>query len=216
MTDAASNLCKTPGISSGGELEGSTMKQHLTFLIRFLESEYATTLEEARNLVQHGEITFALLWAIFVPGEVILARCRTTGEPRAFRLRKIEKKCRPFTSEFYWHLTSEYVEGADDPSAAGEQFGLASYAMEIEDFDGVQKIAELTAFPIKYHANAIDIGQKLMHRGRKWVKLFGIHHKQYSGLAYWNRRPGPAWVNGRIMIDRRKHFILYYRTYLSM
>ncbi|KAF7344208.1 p-loop containing nucleoside triphosphate hydrolase protein [Mycena venus] len=225
MAEAASNLRNITGISSEGNTEGNTKKEHLTFLIGCLESEYATTLEKVRNLVQHGEITYDLLWAIFVPGEELFARCDLTGEPRAFLLRKIRRERispqdkehwehipRPPQDKEQWSLTCEYVEAADDSSVAGQQFGLASHTITIGIFDGVQKITELAAFPIKYHANPIDIRQKLIHRGRKWAKLSGVHHKHYNGLAHWNpqgppdlvhTKAGPAWVNGRIMIDRR-------------
>ncbi|KAJ6587943.1 P-loop containing nucleoside triphosphate hydrolase protein [Mycena capillaripes] len=185
IAEAASNLRNATGISSEDNPEGSTKKKHLTFLIGCLESEYATTLEEVRNLVKHGEITFDLLWAIFVPGEEIFARCKTTGEPRAFLLRKIKREWDHNSSRSVeqWSLTCEYVEAADDPSVAGQQFGLAKHEIKINSFDGVQKIAELVAFPIKHHANPIDIRQKLIHRGQKWMKLFGVHHKHYDGLA---------------------------------
>jgi hypothetical protein len=228
MAEEASNLRNTTGVSSEGDSEESTKQKHLAFLIECLESEYATTLDEVRNLVQHGEITFDLLWAIFVPGEVIFAQCETTGEPRAFLLRKLQQDRREREDKEdieYWSLTCEYVEAADDPSVAGQQLGLADHELRIDLFDGVRKITELAAFPIKYHANAIDIRQKLVHRGRKWVKLFGVHHKHYDGLAHWDNQhlpdwrrttPGPAWVNGRIMVDRRKYFALYYRKYLTM
>jgi hypothetical protein len=40
---------------------------HLRFLIDVLETEYAPTLHKIANLVNHGEITFDLRWAIFPP-----------------------------------------------------------------------------------------------------------------------------------------------------
>ncbi|KAJ7200434.1 P-loop containing nucleoside triphosphate hydrolase protein [Mycena pura] len=200
ITEAASNLSDTPGSSEGEE---STTKEHLSFLVKFLESEYATLLKEARNLLQQGEITFDLLWAVFVPGEVIFAPCETTGEPRAFRLWNTRK--RSDWNSTWWNLTCEYVEAMDNASVKEQQFGLAYHNITIKEFDGVRKIAELAAYPFKYHADA-DIRQKLTHRGRKWMELVGVHHKQYSGLAYRHtpdRRSECQWVNGRIMIDRR-------------
>ncbi|KAJ7192662.1 P-loop containing nucleoside triphosphate hydrolase protein [Mycena pura] len=195
-SEAASNLSDTPGVSEGDE--STTTKEHLSFLVEFLESEYATLLKGARDLLQQGEITFDLLWAVFVPGEVIFAPCETSGEPRAFRLWNMRK--RSDWNSTWWNLTCEYVEAVDNASVTEQPFGLAYHNITIQDFDGVRKIAELAAYPLKYHADADIIRQKLTHRGRKWMELVGVHHKQYSGLAYRHRTP--EWVNGRIMIDR--------------
>ncbi|KAJ7931911.1 P-loop containing nucleoside triphosphate hydrolase protein [Mycena leptocephala] len=183
---AASNICDSSASSDSNE--GAT-NEHLDLLIGFLESEYAPTLQKIRTLVDHAEITFDLIWAIFVPGEIIFARCKTTGEPRAFRLKKIQKERQWLTDTINWDLTCEYVD-AVDPSATGRQFGRASHSITIEKFDGIHKIIELAAYPFKYHPTAADIRHKLVHRGQKWANLRGVHHKQYNGLAYRNSHTG--------------------------
>ncbi|KAF7349991.1 p-loop containing nucleoside triphosphate hydrolase protein [Mycena venus] len=201
---AASNICDPPASSDSNK---GVTNEHLTFLIGFLESEYASTLQKIRTLVEYAETTFDLIWAIFVPGEMIFARCKTTGEPRAFRLKRIQKERRWPTNKIDWDLTCEYVDAAD-PSATGQQFGRVSHSITIENFDGIQKITDLVAYPFKYHPSAADISQKLIHRGREWANLRGVHHKQYNGLAYRNsedvlgyRKLEGVRVDGRIMID---------------
>ncbi|KAJ6563426.1 hypothetical protein DFH09DRAFT_1477322 [Mycena vulgaris] len=126
--------------------EESTTKTHLIFLIGFLESEYASTLEKMGTLVAHGEVTFDLFWAIFVRGEILFALCETTGEPRRFRLKSIRQKSRWPTNTVDWYLTCEYGEAADDPSAAAQQFGPATHGITIENFAGTWKITELAAY----------------------------------------------------------------------
>ncbi|KAJ6506201.1 P-loop containing nucleoside triphosphate hydrolase protein [Mycena vitilis] len=197
MGATASALCDT-------EAESSTTKKHLSFLIEFLESEYAALLSKIRNFIRHGEITFDLAWAIFIPGDVVFSSCRTTGEPRVFRLRKMETECHWFTREIFWSLSCEYVEAFEHPSTTGQQFGLATYQIEIECFEGVKKITDLQAYPVLYHADGDDIRQNLTRRARKWVKLCGVHHNQYNGLAWkkTDKKLESMPVNGRIIIDR--------------
>ncbi|KAJ6576113.1 P-loop containing nucleoside triphosphate hydrolase protein [Mycena vulgaris] len=187
------------------EDEESTTKAHLNLLIEFLESEYASTLQKIGTLVDHREATFDLLWAVFVPGEILFALCETTDEPRAFRLKSIQQKLRWPTNTVDWDLTCEYVEADDDSSAAGaQQFGLATHSITIENFDGTRKITDLTTYPIKHHPAADRIKQKIIARGRKWSSLHGAHHKQYNGLASRRLERGQlvVRVDGRIMIDR--------------
>ncbi|KAJ7140767.1 P-loop containing nucleoside triphosphate hydrolase protein [Mycena epipterygia] len=201
MMAMASAPCNSVNLT---EDEAGTTREHITFLIEFLESEYATTLHKVRNFVQHSEITYDLLWAIFIPGDMIFARCKTTGEPRAFRLLNVQPDSHWLTHAIFWSLTCEYVEASDQPLTTGEQFGLATYRIKIDHFDGVRRITELDAYPIKYHAHEVDILQKLTHRGQEWAKLRGVHHRQYNGSAYKHsdEKSESVQVNGRIMIDR--------------
>ncbi|KAJ6630297.1 hypothetical protein B0H10DRAFT_1983969 [Mycena sp. CBHHK59/15] len=202
LNDLAQNLCDVP------DGEESTRKKHLVFFIEFLESEYAATIQKISSLVQHGEIVFDFLWAIFTPGDAIFASCETTAEPRAYRLRKIRKVKQWLTNKPSWQLICDYVEAVDDPSLSGQRFGLATKQIEIEDFDGVKQIVELEAYPIMFHASAAQVQMKLVQRGRVWTKLCGRHHKQYDGLAWRGERLPDSTrrravrVNGRIMIDR--------------
>lgn len=172
----------------------------MNFLVGFLESEYASTLQKIQSLVEHEEITFALLWAILVPGEIIFAQCETTREPRLFRLKNIQQQCDWRTGAVVWHLTCQYVDAVDNPSAVGRQFGLATHELTIENFGGIQKITKLSAYPLKYHPTAALLKKKVTRRGREWANLHGVHHKHYNGLA--SRETERVRIDGRIMIDR--------------
>ncbi|KAJ7648738.1 P-loop containing nucleoside triphosphate hydrolase protein [Mycena polygramma] len=206
MKDMITELSGSSNTSDGA---ASDKKTHLTFLVDFLESEYSSLLQKARQLLEHGEISFELLWAVFTPGEVLVTSCPTTGEPRAFRLRRFEKDLSWFTEKHIgWDLVCEYVEVADsgdsedsDSGASPSQhFGLADKDMHIGRFEGVRKITDLHVCPIRYHQSIDALTAKLAARGKAWVALAGIHHKQYAGVGWRNGRK--VQVNGRIMIDR--------------
>lgn len=167
------------------EGEDSSAK-HLSFLIEFLEMEYASILRKITNLIDNEEITFDLLWAIFLPQSIIFTRCKTTSEPRAVRVQGIHRRTKWWKNEHYWSLACEYIDANEDFAFLTQQFGLAKMELEIQNFEGVVKIAELNAYPIKYHPSAGEVRMKLVRRGHKWVQLNGVHHMHYDGLTYRN------------------------------
>ncbi|EPS96936.1 hypothetical protein FOMPIDRAFT_130886 [Fomitopsis schrenkii] len=64
---------------------------HLTHLIDYLTSTHASKLSSLASLLAHDEITFDLLWALYVPRKTVLyTLCPVTDEPRAVRLTHAE------------------------------------------------------------------------------------------------------------------------------
>ncbi|KZT08231.1 P-loop containing nucleoside triphosphate hydrolase protein [Laetiporus sulphureus 93-53] len=153
---------------------------HLSHLLTYLTETYASTLDTLSHWLRHGEITFDLLWALYVPRKAILyTLCPVTGEPRAVRLQHAElckKTMRGVNSarnptslrvgnnddgqhgEYLWRLKVEYVE-ADVPEPGGQadsvnKFGYADLGtmLEIQGFTGARKISSLHVYPIKYYA----------------------------------------------------------------
>jgi hypothetical protein len=155
-------------------------------MIDFLHKEHASTLEKIKALTSNGEITFDLLWAVFLPGLILYTCCSVTSEPRAFRLREIKRSCRPPLGTPYWELTCEYVDACDDSTPFCVKCKVATKVLEIDIFDGVHKIHELAVYPIEWHPNSKHIQEQLINRGRKWVTFHGVHHLFYDGTAYRN------------------------------
>jgi hypothetical protein len=120
--------------------------EHLSFLVDFLEAEYAAMLQEIRTFTSHGEIMFDLLWSIFLPALVIFKLCETT-ESRAVRLQGIGLAKRFMTNDLYWKLDCEYVKGND---SAGRSWGMEAITLGISHFEGVEKITNLKAYPMKW------------------------------------------------------------------
>ncbi|KAJ7181538.1 P-loop containing nucleoside triphosphate hydrolase protein [Mycena crocata] len=179
----------------------STKKQHQAFLVDFLEEEYSDVLREIRDFIAQGKITFDLLWAIFVPGDVILTSCEITSEPRAYRLRK-PLKLKDRCGSPFWSSTSECVEAVDNAisDSASQIFGLADMTVYIGPFTGVKEISALDMYPIKYHPSMADLTEGLVQRGKARTQLSGTHHMQYNGFAWRNHRK--LQLNGRVIIDR--------------
>lgn len=179
----------------------------LRVLLDYMRKNYRQTLARISSLVSHGEITFDLLYAILVPGTIILNRCQITRETRALRLTTASKSITS-SGQFYnlqCEALEEFLEEGgndnDEPTEIGwgdkdeasnrKRWGWVSRTAQVWDFAGVEKINTLNAFPIQFHPDEATITSMLVARGRKWASLSGMHHVFYRGTAArWQ------WVSG--------------------
>lgn len=160
-------------------------------LIDYLHKDFKTTIATIRRFISLGEITYDMLYAIMVPGTLLVTTCPTTGEPRALHLVSVTMIGATY------ELLCESVDAVDDtvetdgwgstPNViAGlprKAVGRVESRVIIPWFDGQVKINELDTYPIQFHANEAQLRKTLLARGRKWVSLKGIHHVQYNGIA---------------------------------
>ncbi|KAI1787039.1 P-loop containing nucleoside triphosphate hydrolase protein [Ganoderma leucocontextum] len=111
-----------------------TKHKHLSHLLGYLKDTYGGTLDNLNSLLKHDEITFNLLWSLFVPGKTTLyTLCPITSEPRCLRLVHSElcqkadnqapvsaaydptglltsKHSQEQQMQYFWRLVVEYVE----------------------------------------------------------------------------------------------------------
>lgn len=176
-------------------------------LTEYLHKDYRTTIASIARLTSHGEITFALLYAIMVPRSILVTTCPTTGEPRAVQLVSASKVVSDTGRSFY-DVICESVDEDDDVKTdrsggrarrprrltrsaddalrrvgADRAFGRVKHRIVVSEFKGTIKITELDVYPIRYHPNEAALRESLVARGRKWVHYRGIHHVQYDGRA---------------------------------
>ena len=172
------------------------MLASLRVFLDYMRRNYKQTLARISSLVSHGEITFDLLYAILVPGTIIIKRDTVTRETRAVRLLNASKQvtsCGQFYRLSCECLEEIATENEDDNKTIGwsdadetqkvRRFGWVGHGVSIADFNGVEKISALSAFPIQYHPDTASIRAMLVARGRKWASLTGMHHVQYRGGA---------------------------------
>lgn len=196
--------------------------EHLSHLVTWLRTEYRAALESLASLLAHAEITFDLIWALYVPGKTTLhIPCPTTGEPRAVRLIHAEKcqkaefgggsaafdisglsvgfdSANSDNSKFLYRLVVEYVE--TDIGPKGVRYGYAGLGtvVDIPGFTGTKKISTLGVYPLQYYegpGGPDGLKARLVERGKRWASLAGgVHHLSYKGIAYLWRRAGNDWV----------------------
>ena len=67
----------------------------------------------------------------------------------------------------------------------------------------MKKINTLDVFPLQYHEQAEKLKDALTARGRKFISLIGIHHRNYKGIAFIKQKEkyDKVYVGSRVMID---------------
>ena len=199
--------------------EDDRVLKSLGVLLAHIRKHYKQTLARIASLVENHEITFELLYAILLPGTIIIRRCPVTRETRALKLLSASQystNCGP-----YWSLECEYLEFGTNEDEDGEQdigwgdiaeqparFGMLDAGAQIRGFEGVEKINSLSAYPVEFHPDPTALKAMLIERARKWVSLCGVHHMHYKGNTgryEWvsgNHKLRRYNVRSRVMIDK--------------
>lgn len=173
----------------------------LRVLLEWLRTNYRQTLARVSSLLANGEITFDLMYALLVPGSIIIRRCPVTRETRALRLvsaHRQKNNCGEFFALDCVGVEEMVGDGDNDdddddgrPTMLGwtdddlkkRQFGMVTDRAVVWEFPGVQKINTLAAYPMDYHPDPSALTATLVARARRWMSLSGVHHMHYRGTA---------------------------------
>ncbi|KAF9030366.1 hypothetical protein BDZ89DRAFT_1132477 [Hymenopellis radicata] len=136
----------------------------VSLLLSTSQGDDSQTIERINNLRAHGEVTWDLLYSIFVPRIILIARCAITS------------------SRDYSSLNI----GPPQTVVVGK---VQTQAL-VEPFQGTVRIDSLDAYPLRYHLNAEEVKCDVLARGQKWVSRRGVHHKQFDGIAFKSQRGG--------------------------
>ncbi len=175
----------------------------LALTTKFATDEHATNTTNLEHLLDAGEITWDLLWAIFPPNSLVCRYHQLIEEDQILQVRTIRQMKRMNGSQ-YWLLRCRIV--ADD----GVKFGLAyePFLMIISEFDGARKITDLRIFPLKHHAQAAKLRVDAMRRGQRFAELAKTRVMETRGPAMFEKRdplgdPEPYKFTscGRMIID---------------
>ena len=201
--------------------EDDCVLKSLELLLAYMRKHYVETLARIASLVKNHEITFDLLYAILLPGSVIVRCCPVTREIRALKLLSAGQHTHPFTKERSWNLHCEYLEftnneeenakqgiGSGDNAGPPIRFGMLDTDARITSFGGVEKINSLVAYPIEFYPDHEALKATLLGRAHKWASLCGVHHVHYKGNTgryEWvsgERKLKRYSVRSRIMVDK--------------
>jgi hypothetical protein len=103
--------------------------KHLNLLIECVEKIYASTTERLLPLLEHGEITYDLLWALFKPNTPVFTTCSGTKNPRYVTYDSAEEKMNRWKMR-YFNMDCRYFD------FDGIAFGKASIELVIPKFRG--------------------------------------------------------------------------------
>ncbi|KAL9050549.1 MAG: hypothetical protein Q9162_006576 [Coniocarpon cinnabarinum] len=173
------------------------MRSEVKLLLTYLDQDYADTKRTLYPMLEAGNITFDLIWALFKPNSIAYtATYGATDEPRAFKVDYANKESSFMRGDWYC-VEGQYLE------YDGKQFGLGNFECDIEAFKGPRKITSLTTYPLKYHRDPEGLKKQLIERGKRFVGMEGMNYRFHKGLAFMKKKRNVAKVNinGRIMID---------------
>ena len=160
-----------------------------TLLDHLRKYHFRDTLDTISSLFRSGEITYDLLYTIYVPGATVVTQCPVTQELRAWRV----LSWRP--GDEYGKLSCECLQTAvnaggesywsrqESPSSAAPSFTWHRTTFNVDSFVGVQRMVDLDFYPIKFHNSPKTLKDQLIERGRRWARLIGVHHVNYNGTA---------------------------------
>jgi hypothetical protein len=173
-----------------------TTTKHLDLLIDCVKKIYAPTTARLLPLLEHGEITYDLLWALFKPNTPVYTTCSGTKKPRCVTYDSAEERTNRWKMR-YFSMDCRYFD------FDGIAFGKTSIEVVIPKFRGTQRINTLQAFPLKYHPDEEQIKSDLVKCGRKFVSLIGTHHIYCQGEAFvmYEGDPVTVSVDSRVMVD---------------
>ena len=153
----------------------------VNLLTSTIANDYRVTLATINRLLSHSEITFDLIYAILIPHSIMVTRCAITGLPRLFELISWQRIC--INGVGVYQLQLESVDLVDRMATRSVVVGKIQTVVCLRPVRGTIKIDSLDAYPIKFHPDEEGLRETISKRGKKWVSLIGVHHKQYDGIA---------------------------------
>ncbi|KAL8713690.1 MAG: hypothetical protein Q9220_002216 [cf. Caloplaca sp. 1 TL-2023] len=136
-------------------------KSHIQLFYDALKSELDLTLETRDDFAAHKTITFNSLWMIFEPGDVIIA----TLNKRQVAARLKNSLIHVGKHEDVYRLECEVIV------ANAGKWGWTNQWFDIPEYGGMQKIEELSAYPLKFHPKVERITKSLIQNGKRFEQL---------------------------------------------
>ena len=150
------------------EAEDADTRQHLELLCSIINEELGSVIDEYEELMTQRKITYDLLWTIFPPEALAVAK--DGYHTQGFRITRTSYKGR------FFDLEVECV------SLNGLQFGLETLYFWIANFEGSKNIVDLEIYPLSMALSPEALRVKMTKRGENVLSLQGIHYMQYGAL----------------------------------
>ena len=164
-------------------------RTHHELLMKHIDAELGRASAETAKLVSKGFITFALLWAIFKPGELLYAS--SYGHARLYRLDKTVYRENIKTGPFF-EVHCSYVDyNGANVGRAREKL----YLFDGRHFTGrnPSEISSLPVYPRKFVYADEGLEARLASRGKRLLDLKGVRVMQYDGLLEYLKLPPYSW-----------------------
>ena len=176
--------------------QDSETKSHLGLLHRILEAELRDDLKARDDFILNGVITYNTIWMIFEPGTTV------------FTVQDGHNCAARFNNGYFQRTQcgNRYAVSCQIVDWDGENFGFGNTEFYVWEFEGTTKITNLSAYPLEYHPNLLNVKEALIQRGKAFEELSGYHYKNYHGVAIGEGPWGPIKYNVCSLLSR---FLLF-------
>lgn len=163
-------------------------KEHLDVLMKFMEKSLSQTEREYGYSGPYHMVTYPLLWTLFRPEEVIIARGDHFDECYIVDSFEYVEKVRPGTDI---NLTPYFMIHAKRWNYNGTRFGMSEEKLKIREFPTAVKIDTLVVYPLRFQTreDTPSLKERLIKRGKRWRMVLDKTHKHYDGKTS-NRSSG--------------------------
>ncbi|CZR69933.1 uncharacterized protein PAC_19834 [Phialocephala subalpina] len=193
LTDAAVNeylvdcynLDPYANVVAGENHADTASMEHLDLLIDCVTEIYAPTTQRLLPLLEHGKITYDLLWALFKPNTPVYTTCFGTKKPRCVIYDSAEEMIN-MSKKKYLSMDCRFFD------FDGKTFGMASIELRIPKFRLTKRIDTLLAFPLKYYLDEKQVKSDLVECSRKFgepVKFFVDSRVMIDADFFWKINP---------------------------
>ncbi|KAF5535559.1 TOB3 (member of AAA-ATPase family) [Fusarium napiforme] len=172
---------------------------HYKLLADIIHAEVKPRIEQARDLLDNGVISFDYVWTLFEPDVEVYTKIE--GRDRLFKLVSSNYSKTP-------EGTVAYVLSVRFIDTDGDTFGYTETNLTILPFENVIPILELAVVPARLCPDFDQVRERLVQRGQLFESLQGINHKTYSGMYSVSHTPSGIpkqrhVTDERIIIDCR-------------
>ena len=177
-------------------IHDTTCLKHLDLLVDFIKITYESTAQRLLSLLENGEITYDLLWALFKPNSLVYSTCFGTGKLRCI-IYDDGKEGETSNGLKYYKIECQYLD------YNSQVFGETSVNLAIVKFRRKKRISTLKAFPFQYYPDERKIKAYLVECGRKFVSMLGAYYRYCRGTAFY-MKDGEAVtvsIDSRVMLD---------------
>jgi hypothetical protein len=150
---------------------------HMDILIQFMK-KYLYEIERTYERLLPSELTtYNLLWTLFRPEDVVIARRDHFAEAYVVDSCSVTDVGKDGETVMVLNLVGRHWD------YNGARFGPVTTPIIIGHFLGTKKIRDLDVYPIAYHEDADggDLREKLITRGMKWRTILDVTHREYDG-----------------------------------
>jgi hypothetical protein len=134
--------------------------EHLKLLLDYIQTECADAIANLLEHLKDGVIGYSHLRSVFRPDQLVVGK--VDGEYQILK----------------------YTSMDDNGFDMETKFGVIMDRFYIEKYTGLKPITDLDLYPLSLAPNADEIREDAMERGRKYLSLRGLLHREYKGPVF--------------------------------